>query len=93
MDVRRLLSHLSYHSLSLILSSYGSRTDADCGFRLAVTFLVFPLPGRRGQLARPLSLMRVLECFAGTGKRHSVCPPARGNTMIGLPRPTLVGLP
>ena len=36
---------------------------------------------------------RVLKCFAGTGKRHSVCPPARGNTMIGLPRPTLVGLP
>jgi hypothetical protein len=25
--------------------SVWSRTDTDCGFRLAVTFLVFPLPG------------------------------------------------
>jgi len=41
--------------------------------------------------ATPLSLMRVLECFAGTGKRHSVhsLPTwQRANTMIVLPRPT-----
>jgi hypothetical protein len=40
-----LISPIISLPLSCLRMESKGRTDTDCGFRLAVTFLVFPLPG------------------------------------------------